>query len=293
MNELGIHSYVWLPTWTTAGGRIAVERAAKAGFDRVVVPLRDPDAIEAAAVRRLFEDRGLRPVNTANQLPDADVSSMDRAVRRRGVERHLRSLHLAKEMGSDQMSGVLYGVLGKAARAANADNLAAAAESLATVAAKARQLGIRLTLEIVNRYESNLINTVAQALELRRMIGADNVFLHLDTFHMNIEEADPLAALDAALPYLRYFELDQNDRGMPDRGAIDFMPMLARLREAGYDGMIGVEAFSSAIASPEVAAGVAAWRDLFNDGDLVAKAAIGVITQAGIRSRRLGERKSG
>jgi D-psicose/D-tagatose/L-ribulose 3-epimerase len=280
MNPLSIHSYVWLPAWTTAGGEFAVARARAAGYDRVVVPLRDPEAIEPETIRRIFEKHGLRPVNTANQLPDADVSSTDPEIRRRGIARHLLSLRLACDMGSDQMGGVLYGVLGKAARPAKADNLAAAAESLAAVAEEAGRLGVRLTLEIVNRYESNLINTVAQGLALRRMIGADNVYLHLDTFHMNIEEADPLAAIDAALPHLGYFELDQNHRGLPDRGTLDFAPMLDRLRRAGYRGPIGVEAFSSRIAGPEVAAGVAVWRDMFDDGDAVARAGATIIRRA-------------
>ena len=100
-------------------------------------------------------------------------------------------------------------------------------------------MGIRLALEIVNRYESNLINTVEQALELLRRIGSNNVFLHLDTFHMHIEEADMGRALDVALPHLAYFELDQNHRGHPDQGAIDFEPLLTRLFKAGYDASSG------------------------------------------------------
>jgi D-psicose/D-tagatose/L-ribulose 3-epimerase len=90
-----------------------------------------------------------------------------------------------------------------------------------------------------------------------------------------------LAALEKALPHLAYFEIDQNDRGMPDRGTIDFGPMLAKLKAADYQGLIGIEAFSSAISGPDVTAGVAAWRNLFESGDDVAVAGREIIRRGG------------
>ena len=262
VNELCIHSYVWIPTWTTAFGRVAAEKARAAGFDRVVVPLSNQEAIDPAAIARIFADCGVKPVNTANQRPDADVSSTDKDVRRRGIERLRHALRLARDMGSEHVGGVLYGVLGKASQPASRENLVAAADSLAIVAAEAQELGIRL------------------ALELLRMIGSPNIGLHLDTFHMNIEEADPLGAIEQALPHLAYFELDQNHRGLPDRGAIDFTPMLTALFHANYAGIIGFEAFSSRVTGPDVAAVIGIWRDMFHDGDEVARAGAAIVRNA-------------
>jgi D-psicose/D-tagatose/L-ribulose 3-epimerase len=112
------------------------------------------------------------------------------------------------------------------------------------------------------------------------MIGSDNVRLHLDTFHMNIEETDPLAGIEQALPHLAYFELDQNHRGRPDRGAIDFTPLLAALFRANYPGLIGVEAFSSRVTGLDVAAIIGIWRDMFEDGNEVARAGAPIIRNA-------------
>ena len=279
-SKLSIHSYLWIPQWTTELGRIAVERACAAGFGHVVVPLTNQADIDPPAIAGIFEEFGLKPVNTSNQRPDADISSTDQEIRLRGIERHRQSLRLARDMGSTHVGGVLYGVLGKAPRPATTANLAAAAESLAILAEDARVLGIRLALEIVNRYESNLINTVAQALKLVQMSGSDNIYLHLDTFHMNIEEDDLLHAIDAALPYLTYMELDQNHRGRPDRGALDFRPLLAKLWQSGYSGLVGVEAFSSAVTGAEVAAVIGIWREMFADGDEVARAGAAIIRSA-------------
>jgi len=156
----------------------------------------------------------------------------------------------------------------------------AAAESLGMLGEDAKRMGIRLALEIVNRYESNLINTVAQALALLRLSGSDNIYLHLDTFHMNIEEDDLFGAIQMALPYLAYFELDQNHRGRPDHGAIDLEAMLAKLLATGYSGTIGVEAFSRTVTGADVAAVIGIWRDMFNNGDEVASSAGSLIRRA-------------
>lgn len=281
MSPLSIHSYTFIPTWTTAFGEKAALMAGAAGYNHLVIPLRDHAAIEPAAITAMLKKNGLEAVTTANQRPDADISSTDRDIWRAGLERHRLSLRLARDIGAKHMGGILYSVFGKAQHAAAEENVKAVAEALALLARDAATMGLRLALEIVNRYESNLINTVAQGVDMMRRVGAENLHLHLDTFHMNIEEEDPLAALEQALPYLAYFEIDQNNRGRLDRGSIDFGPMLARLRAAGYRDMIGVEAFSSAISGPEVAAGVGAWRNLFDDGAVVARSGIDVLRQAG------------
>jgi D-psicose/D-tagatose/L-ribulose 3-epimerase len=98
---------------------------------------------------------------------------------------------------------------------------------------------------------------------------------------MNIEEDSMMGALETALPYLGYFEVDQNHRGLLSRGTIDFSSPLQRLKAAGYDQLVGVEAFSSAISHPDIAAGVAGWRPLFSDGDEIAKEARSIFEENG------------
>jgi D-psicose/D-tagatose/L-ribulose 3-epimerase len=237
--------------------------------------------IEPAAIAKICETNGIRPVTTSPLQADNDISSTDSEVRERGVKRHLTALALARDMGANRMGGVLYSAFGKASRAPTEDNLKAAAEGLHRVAEEAQKNRMVLTLEVVNRYESNLVNTAADAVRLLKMIGVDNVKIHLDTFHMNIEEDSMMGALETALPYLGYFEIDQNHRGLLSRGTIDFSSPLQRLKAAGYDQLVGVEAFSSAISHPDIAAGVAGWRPLFFDGDEVAKEARSIFEENG------------
>jgi len=268
-----IHSYAWIKVWAPEAAEVVAPKAQAKGFDHVVIPMRDHASIHPADIARVFGSHCITPVVTATQLPDADISSLDADIRKRGLERHRASLKLARDMGAYHMGGIIYGVFGKAEAAATDEHRKVAAEALAILAEEAKPMGIRLAMEILNRYETNMFNTVDDAIAFVKLSGSDNLFLHLDTFHMNIEETDMLAALKRALPHLVYFEMDQNDRGLLDRGAIDFTPMLQILKDSGYRDIIGAEAFSSAVSGPDVARGVSSWRPLFTDGDQVADSA--------------------
>jgi D-psicose/D-tagatose/L-ribulose 3-epimerase len=281
MGRRSIHAYTWAPQWTTEDGAYAVERAAAMGFDYVVVPIRNHENIDAQAIAKIFSDAGIKPVTTSPLQADNDISSADRTVWQRGVDRHKAALDLAAAMGADRMGGILYSAFGKASRVATQDNFAAATDGLAIVAERAKEMGMLLSLEVVNRYETNLINTAADAIRMIETIGAKNVKVHLDTFHMNIEENDMMAALETALPHLAYFEIDQNHRGLLSRGTLDFSPFLIRLKEAGYSGLVGVEAFSSAVSHPDIVAGVGAWRNMFEHGDEVAMEAVELLKRHG------------
>lgn len=279
-SPLSIHSYVYMPEWSAEKAPAAVASASAAGYSRMVVPLRKFETIDPPSIARLFESAHMRPVNSVNLLPDADVSSTDPEIRLRGKNRIREGLRLARDMGSYHVGGVLYGVLRKHDKPAEPERWNFAAESLAILADEAKVMGIRLALEIVNRYESNLLNTVEQALGFLKHMNSDNLFLHLDTFHMNIEEDNMLAALEAALPHLVYLELDQNHRGRPDGGTIDFTPLLHRVLAAGYHDIIGIEAFSNRVIGPEIGAAIGIWRNLFDEGESVGRAGVALIQRA-------------
>jgi D-psicose/D-tagatose/L-ribulose 3-epimerase len=279
MEKRSIHSFCWISGWGPDSAKFVAPRAASAGFDHVVVPLRDHSVIDPDAIARTFEEYGITAVVSANLLPEADISSLDPEIRQRGMERHRASFRLARDMGAVHVGGITYSLFGKADRPASDESRKYSADTLGTLAEEAKPMGLRLAMELLNRYETNMLNTVDQGLAFLRMAGSDNLYLHLDTFHMNIEEVDMMQALKKALPHLAYFELDQNDRGPLDRGQIDFQPLLAFLKNAGYDKLIGVEAFSNAVSGPDIVRGVSAWRDLFRSGDEIAASAARVLSR--------------
>jgi D-psicose/D-tagatose/L-ribulose 3-epimerase len=279
MEKRSIHSFCWISGWGPDSAKFVAPRAASAGFNHVVVPLRDHSVIDPDAIARTFEQYGITAVVSANLLPEADISSLDSEIRQRGMERHRASFRLARDMGAVHVGGITYSLFGKADRPASDESRKYSADALGTLAEEAKPMGLRLAMELLNRYETNMLNTVDQGLAFLRMAGSDNLYLHLDTFHMNIEEVDMMQALKKALPHLAYFELDQNDRGPLDRGQIDFQPLLAFLKNAGYDKLIGVEAFSNAVSGPDIVRGVSAWRDLFRSGDEIAASAARVLSR--------------
>ena len=278
MKKRSIHSFCWISGWGPDSAKFVAPRAASAGFNHVVVPLRDHSVIDPDAIARTFEQYGITAVVSANLLPEADISSLDSEIRQRGMERHRASFRLARDMGAAHVGGITYSLFGKADRPASDESRKYSADALGTLAEEAKPMGLRLAMELLNRYETNMLNTVDQGLAFLRMAGSDNLYLHLDTFHMNIEEVDMMQALKKALPHLAYFELDQNDRGPLDRGQIDFHPLLAFLKNADYDKLIGVEAFSNAVSGPDIVRGVSVWRDLFRSGDEIAASAARVLS---------------
>ncbi|MEO6745972.1 MAG: sugar phosphate isomerase/epimerase family protein [Caldimonas sp.] len=272
-----IHAAVWGPDWTPAAIGPTLDAAARIGYDHVVIPLRRFEDIEPEALARKFEQRGIAPLNTCGLAPDRDIGSADPVVRERGAAHLIKAIALARDMGSTQIGGVLYGPLGKAAKPLTDDAFERAAETLRGVGEKAGVAGVRLALEVVNRYETPLLYNTSRGLAFLDAIAHPNVFLHLDTFHMSIDEAHPFEAIAAATPRLAYFELDQSHRGPAFEGSLDLVNWCRQAAGAGYNGIVGVEAFSRQHLASDHANALAVWQERFSDGDRVAKEFMQVI----------------
>jgi len=247
-----------------------LDAAARIGYDCVVIPLRRFADIQADRLGREFERRGLVPLNTCGLSPDQDIGADDEASRKRGVAHLMTAVALARDMGSSQIGGVLYGPLGKATQPLSDAAFQRAAETMRHIAEHAQAVGIRLALEVVNRYETPLLYNTTRGLAFLDAVGHPNVFLHLDTFHMSIDEASPFDAIAAATPRLAYFELDQSHRGPAFEGSLDLVTWCRRAASAGYRGVVGVEAFSRQRLAPDHANALAIWQERFSDGDRVA-----------------------
>lgn len=262
------------------GTEAALDELAAIGYTRVVLPPVDPDAVDAAALGRRFAARGLVPVPIVGQAPDADVSSPDAGVRGRGADVLRRMVRFTAELGGDQLNGVPYGLFGRPEHAPDRQTLERSASFVGSVADGAAREGVRLTFEVLNRYETAMLNTAAQAVAYRQLAGSANLFAHLDTFHMAIEEADPAAAVREAAPVLGYLELGQSGRGPLGTGVVDNAEIVRVARAAGYRGPIGVEAFSASILSPIANDVLAIWRSPYTDGLALAREAYALIRDA-------------
>ncbi|MBN2495583.1 MAG: sugar phosphate isomerase/epimerase [Deltaproteobacteria bacterium] len=233
------------------------------GFDGVELAVRDPDALDADALAaRLGElDLDVSALGTGQAWGEEGLSltSPDAGVRRRAVERLEAHVRLSTRLGrAGACPVVIVGLLrGKLAqgqdRALAAQQLV---EGLKACCASAAGAGVRIAVEPINRYETDLVNTVAQGLELIEQVGAAELGLLLDTFHMNIEEPDILQSIRRAAGRVFHVHVADSNRHAPGQGHIDFEAVLGALDAIGYRG------FASGEFLPLPDAGEAARRAL-------------------------------
>ena len=232
----------------------SVRKAAAYGYDGVELALRSADQIDSAQVRGLLDECDLECpcISTGQVFATSGLYFTARdAARRAEVIRVFRELiDLACGFGAMVNIGRARGFVeeGEAPSEAARRFIGVARE----VAAYAAGRGVRLVLEPVNRYEINFINSVEEAAALVEAVGAPNLALMPDLFHMNIEDRAVGEVLEEYAPSVAYIHFADSNRLAPGRGHTDFHAVLAALKRMGYDGWIGVEILPN--PSPDTAA---------------------------------------
>jgi D-psicose/D-tagatose/L-ribulose 3-epimerase len=261
--KLGIHAYAWCSKWTNDTLDL-IDRVKRLGMDFIEIPLMSLETFDAEAVRARLEKANLGSVTSTVLLNDTDITSDDPATRARGVDYLLRCVDATAAIGATSFSGVIYSQHVKPATARpTPDAWRFSADALRQVADRAAEHGVLIALEPVNRYETYLVNTCEQALKLREMVGRENVKVHLDTYHMNIEEKDFYAATLQAGEHLIHYHLCENDRGIPGTGQVDWDGIFRALAEIGYQGNAALESFVDVTDNMNTWV----WRQLAPDGD--------------------------
>ena len=264
---IGCHALVFTGEFDSRGIESSVNRARAAGFDLIEFPLMEPESFDSATARRTLEAEGLRATASLGLPLEADISSDDPTIVAAGQRLLEVALTRTAEMGGLHLCGVLYGSMRKHMSPASASGRASSVAALRALADQASSFGISLSLEIVNRYESNLINTARQALEFLKEIDRPGVSVHLDTYHMNIEESDLFQPILDAGDRLGYVHIGESHRGYLGTGSVDFGSAFRALDRISYGGPIVFESFSSAVVSPTLSNTLGIWRNLWSDGD--------------------------
>ncbi len=234
-------------------------------------------AVEDPALVNVHDlDGRLREVGSAALVcgafgPGRNLASAD-PDERANTAAYIRELvDMAAALGSPVVSGPLYGAVGKTpaadpdARQVERDRSAA---ELRVLGAYAGDHGVRLALEPLNRFETDLINVVDQGLAMLDAIDSPYVGLHLDTFHMHLEERDSAAAIRPAGDRLFHFHACENDRGVPGVGQVAWPAVAAALTDVGYDGAVVIESFTPDVKT--IARAVCIWRDIAPSQDAIA-----------------------
>lgn len=272
-NLLGVHALVWVGGWSKDQCREAIKNTAEAGYGLIEIPALDPKSIDVEHTKATLKEFGLKGACSLGLSFDADINNEDSQIAQRGEERLMDALNVVENLGGDYLGGVIFSALGKyklPPTKKSRDNAVAALKRLA-IAAQAK--GITLGLEPVNRYESNLLNTGSQALEMIKDIGEPNVVVHLDIYHMNIEEQDLVSPVLQAGSKLGYVHIGASHRGPLGTGNIDFDSFFGALAKIGYKGTITFESFSSTVVAPDLSSTLGIWRNLWTDNKSMAKSA--------------------
>ncbi|AZZ56545.1 sugar phosphate isomerase/epimerase family protein [Rathayibacter iranicus] len=279
-NPLGVHALVFAGGTTPDEVTATIEQTKAAGFDLLELSLHDVANLDTDSARAALEANDLGIVCSRGLAFSADVSSDDPDVVARGATLLADSLETTHALGGTHFTGALYSALGKYSAPLSAAGRANVVSVLTDLAAEASGKGMTLGLEICNRYETNVINTAADALRLADDIGADNVLIHLDTYHMNIEEDDFFRPVLLVGDRLGYVHIGENHRGYLGSGHLDFTSFFHALAAIDYRGPITFESFSSAVVSPTLSNDLAVWRNLWNDGPALARHAHAFLVNA-------------
>jgi D-psicose/D-tagatose/L-ribulose 3-epimerase len=273
MNQLGVHALVWTGGWSESEAALAIAETKRAGYDLIEIPLLDPASVDAAMTRRLLDEHGLSATCSLGLSAATDISSEDKDAVAAGEALLRQALKCAVDFRSPYMGGILYSAFQKYMRPPTQAGRANAIAVLKRLAREAAAAGVTLGLEVVNRYETNLLNTADAALAFIAEVDEPNVGVHLDTYHMNIEEDDMFGPVRRCGDKLVYVHIGESHRGYLGSGSVDFSTFFKALAAQGYAGTITFESFSSAIVSPTLSNILGVWRNLWTDGyDLAVRA---------------------
>ena len=241
-----------------------VAKIAGWGYDGVELAIRDPNLVDADELLRVVSAQGLGmpAIGTGQAWGEEGLSftSDDAGVRAAAIERIKSHIPLAARFDAVIILGLIRGITPEGQT--HQQSMAYLIEALQECAAAAAPQGVRFALEPLNRYETDLIHTVAQGLALIEEVGADNFGLLLDTFHMNIEEPVIEDSIRACGDRIFHFHVADSNRWYPGAGHLDFKSILDTLFATGYQGYVSGEFMPLPDADMSAERGLAYLRQL-------------------------------
>ncbi|MFQ3648002.1 MAG: sugar phosphate isomerase/epimerase family protein [Anaerolineae bacterium] len=269
MPKLGVHSFVFIGEWNTDSGNYAIEQAGQAGYEFIEVPMLKPAEFDAASHREALKRAGIYATCSLALPRHLHMPHHPEEARAFLVE----ALKAVEALGSQYLGGCIaysLGVLtGSPPTTAERETVI---QVLRDVAAEARARGITLALEPCNRYETYLYNTLEDTRETILAVGADNLKLHADTYHMNIEEEGFYNPIVRTADVLDYVHMSESHRGLLGSGTVNWGEVWRGLADANFTGYLVLESFAA--INPDLAAATCLWRPPRQSGDVLAREAL-------------------
>ena len=258
--RFGINTFLFTSPFTNESTKL-FKKFKKWGFDSIEIPVEDPAHIDPAHVKRELDKHGLVCGSVCACMgPDRDLRG-DATQQKTGLDYMTTILDQMVVLDCPSLIGPVYSAVGRA-DAVPADEYkqqwATVVKNLKTLCRHAESRGRQVCLEPLNRFETDFINTCDQALKMIKAVGSPALKLHLDTFHMNIEEKCQGDAIRKAGKLLGHFHACGSDRGTPGNDHIDWKPIAKALKDVKYQGDVVIESFTTDVKV--IARAAAIWR---------------------------------
>jgi len=258
--RLGINTFLFTSPFTTESVK-HFPTFKKWGFATVEIPIEDPSHIDPAKVRAAADKAGLAIGSVCACMGPGRDFRGTAAEQKTGIDYVKAIIDQAVVLGCPSIIGPLYSVVGRIGAHTDAEkkqHFKDVVKNLKVLAAYAQKRGVTLCVEPLNRFETDFLNTVEQGLKLVKAVGSPAVKLHLDTFHMNIEQKNQAAAIKKAGKLLAHFHACGCDRGTPGNDHIDWPSIAGALKSIGYKGDVVIESFTTDVKV--IARAAAIWR---------------------------------
>lgn len=260
--RLGLNTFLLVSPFTTDSTSL-FKQIKRWGFETVELPIEDPSHIDPAAVKVELDKAGLVCGSICACMgPDRDLRG-NAEQQKTGITYLKTLIDQAVELGCPSLIGPVYSAVGRAdayTEKQKASHWKAVVRNLKKVCTYAEKKGIQICLEPLNRFETDFINTCDQGLAMIKEVGSPALKLHLDTFHMNIEEKNQSKALKKAGKHLAHFHACGSDRGTPGSDHIDWENIAKTLKAIKYDGDVVIESFTTDVKVIAKAASI--WRSM-------------------------------
>ncbi|MFC3199081.1 sugar phosphate isomerase/epimerase family protein [Parapedobacter deserti] len=268
--DIGVSTFVWVSPFSTASFDV-LQKAKDIGYDVIEIAVEDRQLIDWPVLKKTCRDLELNVTVSGAFGMDRDISNERPEIRANGLSYIVDCLEIASELESPIFGGPLYSAVGKTRLVPEAQKQQErqwCLENLHQATRRAEELGVTLALEPLNRFETDMVNTVDQAISLVDEVGSSWLKIALDTFHSNIEEKNIPASIAKLGDRLVHVQANENDRGTPGTGHLDWAGIREALDAIGYRGSLVIETFGA--PSKELARAASIWRPLANSADELA-----------------------
>ena len=268
MVKFGVHLFLWTEKFDESAIPL-IRKAKKMGFDGVEIPMGHLELINVEKAKKELKNQDMECIGSVALSLDHDLISDDEETRRRGIEWMKRCVKITSELGGDLVCGVIYAGWGKiTGKSRTETEWHRSVEALREISRFARDYDVTLGIEPINRFETYFLNTASDAVKLAKDVGEPNIKVHLDTFHMNIEEKNFYDPIKQAGDLLWHMHCCENDRGIPGTGHVNWNEVFQALSEIDYDRWLVIESFTPEME--EIAASTAIWRKVAPSADSIA-----------------------